>query len=94
MDTREITLNLPLELVERAREQGLLNSERIAALLEAEIERLNRWRSLDKSLEPVREAFRAEHANMSEDEMMAMLNELVHEVRSESETKTDDDVKK
>jgi hypothetical protein len=87
MNTREITLNLPVDLVKRAQEQGLLNSERIASLLEAEIERLNRWKSLDKPFEPAREAFRAEHADMSEDEIMALINAEVKAYRAEEYAK-------
>ncbi len=79
----DVVVSLPPELVERARTQGLLNNERIALLLEAEIERIGRWHNLDQALEPVREAFRAEHGEMTEDDVIAMINETVHEVRTE-----------
>jgi hypothetical protein len=39
----EMTLSLPEKLVERARAQGVLNSQRIALLVEAEIARIERW---------------------------------------------------
>ena len=81
MSNVDVIVSLPTELVERARSQGLLNDQRIARLLEAEIERIARWKNLDQSLEPVREAFRAEYAQMTDDEIMAMINEAVHEVR-------------
>lgn len=83
MSDVDITVSLPAELVERARTEGILNDQRIALLLEAEVERIERWRELDQTLEPVRAAFRAEHPNMTEDELMDMINQAVHEVRSE-----------
>jgi hypothetical protein len=83
MSNVDITVSLPVELVERARNRGILNDQRIALLLEAEIERIERWRDLDRALEPVREAFRAEYGHMTEDEVMDMINETVHEVRAE-----------
>lgn len=87
MDTREVTLNLPLDLIKRAREQGLLDSEHIALLLEAELDRRSRWYSLDKSLNASREVFRAEHDGMSEDEIMAMINAEVKAYRAEEYAK-------
>jgi hypothetical protein len=77
-----ITLNLPEDLVEQARAQGVLNNARIALLLRAEIDRIERWRGLDQSLEPVREAFRADHEGLSEEDILAMVNEAVKEVRA------------
>jgi hypothetical protein len=83
MSDIDITLSLPEELVEKARAQGVLNNQRIALLIQAEIERMEGWRRLDQTLEPVREAFRADHEGMTEDEIMAMINDTVHEVRAE-----------
>lgn len=78
-----VTVSLPSDLVERAREKGLLSDARMAQLLEAEVERIEQWRALNASLEPARTAFHAEHANMTEDEVIAMINDMVHEVRAE-----------
>lgn len=83
MSDVDITVTLPAELVERARTEGILNDQRIALLLEAEVERIERWHALDEALEPARAAFRAEHPNISEDELMDMINKAVHEVRTE-----------
>jgi len=83
MSNVDITVSLPTGLVERARSQGILNDERIALLLEAEIARIERWHSLDQTLEPVRESFRAQYGDMTEDEVMAMINDTVNEVRDE-----------
>ena len=83
MSDVDIMVTLPSELVERARTEGILNNRRIALLLEAEVERIERWRTLDQQLEPVREAFRAEHADKTEDEIMDMINEVVNKVRTE-----------
>lgn len=81
MSDVDITVSLPMELVERARTEGILNDRRIAPLLEAEVERIEHWHALDQALKPAREAFRAEHPTMTEDEIMDMINEVVHEVR-------------
>jgi hypothetical protein len=63
MSDVDVTLRLPEELVEKARAQGVLNDKRIALLLEAEIERMEGWKSLDQSLEAARESFRATQAD-------------------------------
>lgn len=83
MSDIDITLSLPEELVEKARARGVLNNQRIALLIQTEIERMEGWRRLDDLFEPVREAFRADHEGMTEDEIMAMINDTVHEVRAE-----------
>ena len=83
MSSADVTLSLPTELIERARQQGILTDQRVAMLLEAEIERIERWHALDQSLEPVREAFRKEYGHLTEDEVMDMINDVVHEVRAE-----------
>ena len=80
----DITLKLPEDLVQRARAEGILTSQRIAQLLEIEMERIQHWRNLDEAFIPVRESFGADHATMTEDEVMDMLTEIVHEVRTES----------
>lgn len=81
MSDIDVTLRLPAHLVEQAQAEGILTNQRIAALIEAEMLRLQKWRNLDQSLEAARVAFRAEHGDLSEAEIMAMINELVHEAR-------------
>ncbi|GEM_PF-1920434 len=82
MSDIEITLSLPAELVERATKEGILNNSRVASWLQTEVERIERWRSFSEEMEPVRAAFRAEYTDMTEDEVIAMLNEDVQEVRA------------
>lgn len=91
MSDVDVTLRLPQSLVEKARAQGLLNNERIARLLTAEIERVERWHGLDQALEPARKAFRADHPDMSEDDVAAMLNHIIDEVRAEDRADSNDD---
>jgi len=89
MSNMNITVSLPEGLIERARFQGILNDERIAQLLEAEIERIERWNQLDQALEPARDSFRAEYGHLSEEEVMDMINQEVHEVRAEMRAERD-----
>jgi DNA-binding transcriptional regulator YiaG len=86
----ELTVRLPEALVARAKARGVLNDDRIARLLEAEVERVEQWEQLSQSLEPARAAFRAEHPGLSEDDLMAIINDLVHEVRDEARSKPDE----
>lgn len=79
MSDVDITLSLPEELVEKARARGVLNSRRIASLLEAEIERMESWSELKEILKPAREAFRADHANLTEEEVVALIDDIVHD---------------
>jgi hypothetical protein len=87
----DITLRLPEELVEKARAQGVLNNKRVAQLLAAEIDRLEGWYALDQSLESARAAFRADHAEMSEGEIIAMIDNVIDEVRAERKAHQDSD---
>lgn len=88
MSDVDVTLRLPETLVEKARAQGLLNDERIARLLTAEIERVETWHGLDQALEPTRKAFRADHPEMSEDDAAAMLSDIIDEVRADDRAGT------
>jgi len=83
MSDIDVTLRLPEALVAQARAQGVLNNERIAAFLQAELERIETWRTLDRTLDPIREDFRADHPEMSEDDVLDMLSGIVREVRRE-----------
>lgn len=84
MSDVDVMLRLPETLVEKARAQGLLDNERIARLLTAEIERVEAWQRLDQSLESARAAFRADYPDMDEDDVANMLNDLIDEVRAET----------
>lgn len=81
----DVTLRLPETLVEKARAQGLLSNERMTRLLAGELERLELWDSLNRTLDPARQAFQADHPGLSEDEVMAMLNDIIQEARSEAD---------
>ncbi len=84
MSSIDVTLRLPEDLVVRAQAQGVLNNERIAAFLKAELARIETWSSLDQSLDPVREDFRADHPDMTEDDVLDMLSDIVREVRKDT----------
>ena len=53
MNTVEITLNLPEELVIRARKAGVLTVERMIALIEKELEREYHVKKLFKTLDQI-----------------------------------------
>lgn len=84
MSDIDVTLRLPEELVTRAQAQGVLNNERITAFLQAELERIETWQALNQTLDPVREDFRADHPDMSEDEVLDLLSDMVREVRRDN----------
>ena len=83
MSDVDVLLRLPETLVRKARAQGLLNNERMARLLAVELERVEAWQDLNQTLESAREAFRADHPGMNEDDVTALLNDIIDEVRSE-----------
>jgi post-segregation antitoxin (ccd killing protein) len=56
MTSINLTLELPESLAERARAAGLLNSERIAALLEMELKRQSAWQYINQAAALVNEA--------------------------------------
>lgn len=78
MSDIDITLRLPEDLVEKARAKGILSNERIARFLQAEVERIEAWQALNQSMEPVRQAFRADHPDMTEDDVTEMIHDLLH----------------
>lgn len=90
-----ITVEMPAQVEEQARRLGLLSGERVAALIEAEVDRLQQeagtanrlqvWQELEQAFEPAREAFRAEYAHLTDDQVMDMINDVVHEVRADME---------
>jgi hypothetical protein len=50
----DVTLSLPEDLVERAKSEGLLGDLRMAALLEAQLERKNRIKQLREDVQKLR----------------------------------------
>jgi hypothetical protein len=75
----DVTLQLPEALVEKARANGLLSNERIAMLLQSEVERIESWQALNTTLEPVRAAFRADHPDMTDEDVIDMVYDIMHE---------------
>jgi hypothetical protein len=54
MKNVDVVLNLPEELVERAKLEGLLDDTRVAAFLEAELERRSRIKQLREDVQKLR----------------------------------------
>lgn len=77
MSNIEITLNIPEELAKNAREFGLLTSEHIVALLEAEVERA----IMDFASEEVNEV-RHERREMERDEGLRRMGEIAAQLRA------------
>lgn len=79
-----LTVELPEALVENARAAGILSNERIAALLEMELARQTAWERLLNTATIVRESAADEYGDLSEDEVMRLVNEEIHIMRAES----------
>jgi len=54
MKNDDVVLSLPEELVERAKSEGLLDDVRVAAFLEAELERRTRIKQLREDIQKLR----------------------------------------
>ena len=88
MNNIDVTLHLPEDLVTRAKAQGVLSDERIAAFLQAELARIETWKTLDQTLDPIREDFRADHPDMTEDDVLELMSDIVREVRKDTDSDT------
>lgn len=82
----DVTLHLPEDLVTRAKAQGVLSNERIAAFLQAELERIETWKTLDQTLDPIREDFRADHPDMTEADVLELMSDIVREARKDADS--------
>ncbi len=89
----DVTLNLPEELVEEAKEYGALTNASIAALLDAEVKRLKSRRDFQKNLEGLHAASREHFGDLSEDEIMGLIDAEVKEVRAERRKRQQDESK-
>jgi post-segregation antitoxin (ccd killing protein) len=79
----QVTVDLPESLVEEARAAGLLNSERIAILLEQELKREAAWEQFSASAAEIRAS--AEELNgLSDDEIMKLVDEEIDQMRAET----------
>lgn len=78
-----INLELPEEIEEKARAAGLLTSEKLAVLIEAELERQKQenWAALFTVMGELQGAAREELDALPDDEFTGMVNEIVREVR-------------
>ena len=86
-----IDIQLPQELADKARAAGLLTSEKIAALLEAELERRRQAAErLLETMDSLREVAREDFGGMTEEEFMRMVNEDVHAVRAAKQARRDE----
>lgn len=86
MNNIDVTLHLPEDLVTRAKAQGVLSDERIAAFLQAELERIETWKALDQTLDPIREDFRADHPDMTEADVLELMSDIVREARKDADS--------
>lgn len=76
-----IPVELSKDVEDAARSLGLLTSEKIAQMIEAEVQRQRReaWEHLQAMIAPVQAAFREEYGHLSDDEVQAMIDEWIHE---------------
>ncbi|MBL8152873.1 MAG: hypothetical protein JNM70_01715 [Anaerolineae bacterium] len=80
-----VDLNVKLQLSEdverKAREAGLFTGEKIAQMIEAEVQRQRQaaWERLQAKLAPVQAAFREEYEHLSDDEVQAMIDQWIDE---------------
>jgi hypothetical protein len=89
MSSVNLTIELPEALIEEARAAGILSSERIAALLEMELMRQSAWDRLNQTAEIVRESASSEYGHLSDEEVMQLVNDEVHLMRSENSSISD-----
>jgi post-segregation antitoxin (ccd killing protein) len=80
-----VNIQLPDELTQEAQSLGLLSDDKIEAIIRDAVqrERLAAWQELQKTLEPVQAAFRAEYDDLDDDGFMDMVQDVVLEVREE-----------
>ena len=73
------------EIEEEARALGLLTSERLAQIIESEVQRRRQeaWEQLQALVAPIQAAFRAEFPNLSDDEAQDMINQWIEETTDE-----------
>lgn len=82
-----VTVELPQELADEARAAGILNSERIAALLAMELRREAAWERLNSAAALVRETAKAAYGHLSDDEVMQLVDEEIHLMRAEEDAR-------
>lgn len=80
-----VHIQLPDALTQEAKSLGLLSDEKIEAIIREAVqrERLAAWQELQKTLEPVQAAFRAEYDTLDDAGFMDIVQDVVLEVREE-----------
>jgi hypothetical protein len=86
--TLNITLEFPDALFQELDAAGLLNQERITALLLTELSREAAWQGFSEAAASVREAAHPEYGALSEAEVMRIVNEEIHLMRAEKHLDT------
>lgn len=82
-----LTVQIPDALFEEARAAGIINDERIAALLAMELRREAAWVRLNAAAEMIREAAEPAYGNLSDDEVMQLVDEEIHLMRAEDDAR-------
>jgi post-segregation antitoxin (ccd killing protein) len=86
MTTVSISIELPEELVEKAKNAGILQTQRLIAMIENELRRETAWRYLYQSAQIVRANAQDEYEHLSEDEVMQIVNKEVRALGSSNST--------
>lgn len=79
MENTQVILNLPSDLVERAKSAGVLENEQMAQLIEAELERKEVSASLKADLAKLRAAAEP----LTDDQVMTLVNSEIKAYRAE-----------
>lgn len=79
MSQIDVTLQRPESLVKRAQALGLLDSQHIAQLLQAELDRAESWQQLDRSLAPARALFRQDYSDLDEQDVAQFIHDVMHD---------------
>jgi hypothetical protein len=82
-----LTVQIPDALFEEARAAGILNDERIAALLAMELRREAAWVRLSAAAKIIREAAEPAYGTLSDDEVMQLVDEEIHLMRAEDDAR-------
>jgi len=82
-----LTVELPEALFEQAQAAGILNNERLVALVAMELRREAAWVRLNEAALIVRESAKAEYGDLSDDEVMQLVDEEIHLMRAEDDAR-------
>jgi len=76
-----LTIEMPENIEQKARAAGLLTSEKVFELIEAELERKREesWKRLQTMMDDISTAFRADYGHLTDDEAMEMIAQWADE---------------